>query len=83
MLEANDNPYAVEERFPRDVIDEVFNRARIDLEAEDLEGVYWARMALHLGHYFAKIGQNEMSNQYYAKADTLGAKVPNYKKADT
>jgi len=36
----------------------------------------WGRKALHLGHYFARIGHFEVSMELYNKAKVLGQEPP-------
>jgi hypothetical protein len=69
ILEANDNPYAVEERFEKAVIDRAFDQSRDKLlhapTKDLLEDPIWARTAFHLGHYFKVINQPEQSRVLY------------------
>ena len=69
ILEANDNPYAVQERFERSVIDKAFDSARsslLTLPTQELErDPIWGRIALHLAHYFKAISQSEQAQQLY------------------
>ena len=59
ILEANDNPYAVQERFERQTIDLAFDQSRsalLSLSSQELAAdPIWARTALHLAHYFKAI----------------------------
>jgi hypothetical protein len=59
LLEANDNPYSVQEIFSKEIVDQVFNSSQqtimSDANMQD-EKTMWGRKALHLGHYFSKIG---------------------------
>ena len=59
ILEANDNPYAVQERFERQTIDLAFDQSRsalVSLSSQELTAdPIWARTALHLAHYFKAI----------------------------
>jgi hypothetical protein len=61
ILEANDNPYAVQDRFEKEVIDRAFDESRAWLMTAPLQDLnsdpIWARIALHLGHYFKAINQ--------------------------
>ena len=83
LLEANDNPYAVQERFEKNKIDSVFDYSRqVLLATKDLpltlqgDTLYWARTALHLGNYFKAIGQKEPSILLYQRASELGLSPP-------
>lgn len=57
ILEANDNPYAVQDRFDKQIIDHAFDESRAKLLTSPVENLLsdpvWARTALHLAHYFA------------------------------
>ncbi len=58
ILEANDNPYAVTERFDKVTIDKAFDVSRSKVLAspvQELVDPIWGRIALHLGHYFKAI----------------------------
>lgn len=59
ILEANDNPYRVQERFERQTIDMAFDQSRsalLSLSSQELNAdPIWARTALHLAHYFKAI----------------------------
>jgi hypothetical protein len=58
ILEANDNPYAVTDRFDKDTIDRAFDVSRtrvLTAPLQDLTDPIWGRIALHLGHYFKAI----------------------------
>ena len=79
ILEANDNPYAVQDRFDKEIIDHAFDQSRsmlLSSPAEDLlSDPIWARTALHLAHYFRAINQQSQAIIYYEKAQELGIDV--------
>lgn len=86
ILEANDNPYAVQERLDKAVIDQAFDTARVFLLGKkpgaDSEMVCeskmkfefkaGARICFHLGRYFKAIHSLEQAKQLLRKAIKMG-----------
>lgn len=70
-MEANDNPYAVQERLNKSVIDKAFDSARsillgrrpdaemVDEQTQAFEQKGSARICFHLARYFKAINQIE------------------------